>query len=353
MAAYAEAYRAYFDAHAGRAHAPLQMLDAAPRVVVDPVWGVVTVGQDAKEAAVVADIYRHTIEIIGRAEALGGWTALPAHDIFDVEYWDLEQAKLRAKNPARMFAGEVVLITGGASGIGKACVEEFRARGAAVAALDLNPAVLDLASDPNTIGVVASVTDRAAIAAGLETVVRQFGGLDMVILNAGTFPPSRKVADLDDELWSKTFDLNLDANLSLLREVYPMLKEAPRGGRVLINGSKNVPAPGPGQAAYSASKAALTQLARVTALEWGDAGIRVNVVHPNAVFDTGLWTEETLMQRAKSYGITVDEYKRNNVLRAEVTSRDVARVAAELCGPNFAKTTGAQVAVDGGNDRVI
>ena len=118
-------------------------------------------------------------------------------------------------------------------------------------------------------------------------------------------------------------------------------------------GSKNVPAPGPGAAAYSASKAALSQLARVAALEWGVDGIRVNVLHPNAVFDTGIWTENILRSRAESYGLSVEEYRKNNVLRVEVTSRDVAELAAEMCGPLFAKTTGAQVPVDGGNERVI
>src|SRR5207248_4974658 len=111
------------------------------------------------------------------------------------------------------------------------------------------------------------------------------------------------------------------------------LKLAPMGGRVVVIGSKNVPAPGPGAAAYSASKAALNQLARVAALEWGAEGIRVNVLHPNAVFDTGLWTEEVLSARAASYGLSIDEYKRNNVLRVEVTSKDVAELAAEMCGP--------------------
>jgi len=120
-----------------------------------------------------------------------------------------------------------------------------------------------------------------------------------------------------------------------------------------VIGSKNVPAPGPGAAAYSAAKAALTQLARVAALEWGADGIRINLLHPNAVFDTGIWTAEVLAERARQYGLTVDEYRRNNVLRAEVRSRDVAELAAEMCGPLFAKTTGAQLPVDGGNDRVI
>jgi len=147
--------------------------------------------------------------------------------------------------------------------------------------------------------------------------------------------------------------VNLDANLALLGAAHPLLKCAPRGGRVVVIGSKNVPAPGPGAAAYSASKAALNQVARVAALEWGADGIRVNVIHPNAVFDTGLWTEDVLRTRAASYGLSVEQYKKNNVLGVEVTSRDVAELAAAMCGPLFAKTTGAQVPVDGGNDRVI
>jgi NAD(P)-dependent dehydrogenase (short-subunit alcohol dehydrogenase family) len=139
----------------------------------------------------------------------------------------------------------------------------------------------------------------------------------------------------------------------LLRECHSLLKFAPRGGRVVIIGSKNVAAPGPGAAAYSASKAALQQLARVTALEWGGDRIRINTLHPNAVFDTGLWTPDVLAARAKSYGMSVDEYKTNNVLKTEVTSVDVAQLAAALCGPLFAKTTGAQIPIDGGNTRVI
>ena len=175
----------------------------------------------------------------------------------------------------------------------------------------------------------------------------------MLILNAGIFPPSRKIADLPLAEWDRVMRVNLDANLVLLRLCHPLLELAPGGGRVVVIGSKNVPAPGPGAAAYSASKAALNQLARVAALEWGADGIRVNVLHPNAVFDTGVWTDEVLASRAKAYGLTVEEYKRNNVLRVEVTSRDVAELAAELCGPRFAKTTGAWIPVDGGNERVI
>jgi len=121
----------------------------------------------------------------------------------------------------------------------------------------------------------------------------------------------------------------------------------------VVIGSKNVPAPGPGAAAYSASKAALTQLARVAALEWGSDRIRVNTLHPNAVFDTAAWTDEVLAARAAHYGLTVEQYRKGNVLGTEVRSSDVAELAAEMCGTLFAKTTGAQLPVDGGNDRVI
>ena len=148
-------------------------------------------------------------------------------------------------------------------------------------------------------------------------------------------------------------NVNVDAALSLLREAHPLLRDAPRGGRVVVNGSKNVAAPGPGAAAYSSSKAAITQLARVAALEWGADGIRVNVVHPNAVFDTGVWSDEVIESRAASYGLSAEEYRTNNVLRTEISSADVARMIVAMCGDAFARTTGAQVAVDGGNDRVI
>lgn len=147
--------------------------------------------------------------------------------------------------------------------------------------------------------------------------------------------------------------INLDANLSLLRECHPYLKQAPRAGRVVVIGSKNVAAPGQGAAAYSASKAALMQLARITALEWASDAIRINTLHPDAVFDTGIWTQETLEARAKHYGLSVSEYKKRNLLGCEITSQDVAELAMELCDQRFSKTTGAQIPVDGGNDRVI
>ena|SRR5215469_466728 len=350
VAAYSAAYREYFRV---LGNASLTMLDPAPRVILDPELGLGTIGRTAKEAAIVADVYRHTMQVIVDATVLGGWEALPAQDIFDVEYWDLEQAKVRKGGSPPVLTGEVAVVTGAASGIGRACVASLLARGAAVIALDRSPAVRALHSRKDYLGLACDVTSESEINRALEQGVHGFGGLDMLILNAGIFPPSAPVSALSSDIWRKTMSINLDANLGLLRESHPLLKLSPRGGRVVVIGSKNVPAPGPGAAAYSASKAALQQLARVVALEWGADRIRVNTIHPNAVFDTGIWTPEVIAARAASYGVSVEEYRANNVLKVEVTSRDVAELAAELCGPVFAKTTGAQIPVDGGTVRVI
>jgi len=353
VAAFRAEYEAYFQEHQARASFALTMLDPAPRVILDPALGMVAAGRSSQEARISGDIYRHTMAIIEQATALESYQSESIAEVFDFEYWELEQAKLTRLGRPPVFTGEIGLVTGAASGIGKACVESLLARGAAVVGLDINPAIEQLFNRPDFLGVRCDVTSEEQLIAALERTARAFGGLDMLILNAGIFPPSRRIENMPTAEWRRTMTINLDANLILMREAHVLLKRAPRGGRIAIIGSKNVPAPGPGAGAYSASKAALNQLARVVALEWGQDRIRVNSLHPNAVFDTGLWTEEVLQARAKNYGLTVEQYKTNNVLRVEVTSRDVAELAAEMCGPLFAKTTASQVPVDGGNERVI
>jgi rhamnose utilization protein RhaD (predicted bifunctional aldolase and dehydrogenase)/NAD(P)-dependent dehydrogenase (short-subunit alcohol dehydrogenase family) len=352
--AYAGAYREYFSRNAASAKESKTMLDPAPRVILDDEFGLCCVGRSAKEAGIARDLYSHTIDVISRAEALGGYRALSEKELFEFEYWDLEQAKLRRAGVPPVFGGEIALVTGAASGIGRACVEALLKRGAAVVALDVDPNIATCAgSRPDYLGLHCDVTSEGAVADALEAGVRAYGGLDMLILNAGVFPAGTPIEKLGADEWRTVFNVNLDANLTLMRECYPLLTLAPAGGRVVVIGSKNVAAPGPGAAAYSASKAALTQLARVAALEWGGVGIRVNTLHPNAVFDTGLWTAEVLKARAESYGLSIEAYKRDNVLKTEVRSVDVGELAAELCGPTFAKTTGAQIPIDGGNARVI
>jgi rhamnose utilization protein RhaD (predicted bifunctional aldolase and dehydrogenase)/NAD(P)-dependent dehydrogenase (short-subunit alcohol dehydrogenase family) len=346
-------YRKYFERNSKKTKETKTMLDPAPRMALDPELGFVAFGRSARDTGIVEDIYAHSIDVILRAEALGAWRALDERHIFDIEYWDLEQAKLKAADAMPPFAGEVVVVTGAASGIGKACAEAFLKRGAAVVGLDINPAIETMWTRPDYLGLICNLSDFSQINTAIDKTVKQFGGLDMLVLNAGIFPPSQPVQDIASDMWRKAMTVNVEANLLVMQACHALLKLAPRGGRIVVIGSKNVPAPGPGAAAYSASKAAMNQLARVTALEWGKDGIRINSIHPNAVYDTALWTDEVLVSRAKAYNLTVEQYKKNNLLKTEVSSKDVAELAAEMCGPLFAKTTAAQVPVDGGNERVV
>jgi rhamnose utilization protein RhaD (predicted bifunctional aldolase and dehydrogenase)/NAD(P)-dependent dehydrogenase (short-subunit alcohol dehydrogenase family) len=348
-AAFASSYRDYFKRNSNKE----TMLDPAPRVVLDAELGLLAAGRNAREAAIAEEIYRHTIDVILSADALGGWRAVSERDLFAIEYWELEQAKVHKAGPRPMFAGEVVLVTGAASGIGKASVESFLKRGAAVVGLDRNPAITEMWKRVDFLGIACDLTDASAVENALEETVGQYGGLDMLVLNAGMFPSSQPLQDVAPDTWQRTMSVNVEAQLRLLQLCHPLLKLAPRGGRIVVIGSRNVPAPGPGAAAYSASKAALNQLARIAALEWAKDGIRINSLHPDAVYDTGLWTQDLLAARAKAYNLTVEQYKKRNLLKTEVASSDVAELAAEMCGPLFAKTTAAQVPVDGGNERVV
>ena len=346
---YASAYCDYFARHTDGS---LARLDVAPRWALWPGQGSVAFGASPKEIGVIDDIKRHTLRAIGWAEALGGWQPLGEEEIFAIEYWELEQAKLKSAGEAPPLQGKIALVTGGASGIGKACVEAFLGLGAVVAALDINPAISDLFDGQNVLGICCDIADDESLEEAVETLVRHWGGLDIVVCNAGVFPASQSIAEMESEHWDRSIRVNLTSQQRLLQACVPFL-ELGCNPAVVIIGSKNAPAPGPGAGAYSVAKAGLTQLARVAALELAEAGIRVNVLHPNAVFDTALWSEQLLRDRAASYGISVEEYKANNLLGVEITSADVAEMACALAGPLFFKTTGAQIPIDGGNDRVI
>lgn len=346
---YFDDYRAYFDRNTS---GDLTCLDPAPRWAVWPGRGTLAFGANVKEADIIADISAHTVAAIQRAECLGGWQALPEKDIFDVEYWDLEQAKLRKAGTPAAFAGKVALVTGAASGIGRACAEALHEKGAAVVALDIDPAVETHFAASDFVGWVCDVTDTESLQAVVDEAVRLFGGLDIVVSNAGTFPSNSRIEEMDSDVWERSLRINLSSHEQLLQCCIPYLEHGINPA-VVFMASKNVIAPGPGAAAYSVAKAGVTQLARVAALELGPKGIRVNVLHPDAVFDTAIWTQEVLESRAKHYGMTVQEYKTKNLLKVEISSRDVAEMTCALAGPLFAKTTGAQIPIDGGNDRVI
>jgi rhamnose utilization protein RhaD (predicted bifunctional aldolase and dehydrogenase)/NAD(P)-dependent dehydrogenase (short-subunit alcohol dehydrogenase family) len=346
---YADDYTAYFERLKTDG---LTCLDTAPRWAVWPGNGTVAFGRSVKETGIITDIIEHTTAAIQWAEHLGGWRALPENDIFEVEYWELEQAKLAKGGSGPVLQGRVALVTGAASGIGKACTEALLAQGANVIATDLNADVADLFNTSAALGVACDVTDAAQMEAAVEQGVRAFGGLDILVCNAGILPPSAPISEMDEAAWQRSLDINLTSNLSLFKLCVPYLEQGWEPAIVIV-GSKNVPAPGPGAGAYSVAKAGLNQLARVAALELGGKGIRVNSVHPNMVFDTGIWTEEVLAQRAAHYGVSVEEYKTNNLLCTDVRSTDVADMVVAMAGPLFSRTTAAQVPIDGGNDRVV
>ena len=346
--AFAASYESYFKAHANGQ----TMLDAAPRFAVWPGNGIVSFGDTLKDAKIVADIAESTAATVTLAERTGGWAPLSESDIFDIEYWDLEQAKLR-KGPARkVHQGKVALVTGCAAGIGFAIAESLAEQGAQVVGLDIDKEIPDIMAKIGAIGIVVNLTEDQPVQDAIDFTVSEFGGIDIVVSNAGIFPKNDALDVMAQTDWDRTLMINLTSHQKLMNKVIPYVKHSPDGSIIFV-GSRNFKAPGPGASAYSCSKAALTQLCRVAALELAPWKIRVNIVHPDAVFDTKLWTPEALAKSAARYNMTIEEYKTKNLMKVEIRSKDIGNMVAAMASPLFAKVTGAQIPVDGGNDRVI
>lgn len=353
IGAYVAEYERYVTDNETRRGVPVARLDPAPRVVLDPRLGVLTAGRTTKDADIAFDVYAHTMRIIDAATRLGGYIAPSPAEIFDVEYWELEQAKLKRAGAPRRFTGFVALVTGAGTGIGRACVDAFLEQGAAVVGTGRHDNVLSVSDSPAYLGMIADSRNADDMRSVLQRTVERFGGLDILVANAGIYSPTAPISELDDDVWHNVMSTNVDAVARLFRDAHPLLALSPVGGRVVVVSSKNVAAPGPGVAPYSASKAAVTQLSRIAAMEWAPDGIRVNLVTPDAVFDTALWNDGLIEARAAKYGLSVEDYKLRNLLRTEITSELVATAIAHLASDDFSATTGVQVPIDGGNDRVI
>lgn len=359
---FSSAYKAYFERHT---NGEQKCLDSAPRWAVWPGHGTIAFGANLTESGIVNDIAEHTVKAIQLAENLtaegfsGGWQPVSEKHLFEAEYWVLQQAKLKSENVNQgeqktisEFQGKIAIVSGAASGIGLACARELFAQGAVVVGLDLNPEISKIFCEPGMLGLQCDVTDQKAVIEAVAETVRQFGGIDILVLNAGTFPAGQTIEEMGEQTWSRSLEINLTAPQQLLQACVPFLKEG-LDPAVVFMASRNVPAPGAGASAYSVPKAGQTQLARIAALELGKFGIRVNILHPDCVYDTGLWTPDALERSAKRYGLTVEKYKSRNILKIDVKAKEVARMVCAMSGAVFAKTTGAQIPIDGGSERVI
>ena len=359
---FSSAYKAYFERHT---NGEQKCLDSAPRWAVWPGHGTISFGANLTESGIVSDIAEHTVKAIQLAENLtsegssGRWQPVSEKHLFEAEYWVLQQAKLKSENVNQgeqktisEFQGKIAIVSGAASGIGLACARELFAQGAVVVGLDLNPEISKIFCEPGMLGLQCDVTDQKAVIEAVAETVRQFGGIDILVLNAGTFPAGQTIEEMGEQTWSRSLEINLTAPQQLLQACVPFLKEG-LDPAVVFMASRNVPAPGAGASAYSVPKAGQTQLARIAALELGKFGIRVNILHPDCVYDTGLWTPDALERSAKRYGLTVEQYKSRNILKIDVKTKEVARMVCAMSGAVFAKTTGAQIPIDGGSERVI
>ncbi|UCD12255.1 MAG: bifunctional aldolase/short-chain dehydrogenase, partial [Nitrospinaceae bacterium] len=278
--AYIECYHAYFAANQQASGAEKKELDPLPRVVLVAGAGLVTVGKTAKEARIAADIYQHTIGIIHDAFRIGRYAPLGVCDLFDMEYWSLEQAKLGKKKPEKL-AGRVVLVTGAASGIGLATARLFRAHGAHLFLVDRDEARLEDARRGIGGGAVeifaADITDKDAAARAMDALVAAFGGIDMLISNAGNAPQGA-IGEVPEAELRASFELNFFAHQRLAQAAVELLLRQKTGGCLLFNASKAAFNPGPGFGPYAIPKAAVVALTKQYALDYGACGIRANAI---------------------------------------------------------------------------
>jgi rhamnose utilization protein RhaD (predicted bifunctional aldolase and dehydrogenase)/NAD(P)-dependent dehydrogenase (short-subunit alcohol dehydrogenase family) len=345
--AYVARYHDYFARNNRRSDPPKTELDPMPRVVLVPGLGLFGVGASAKDAAIAADIAENTVASITDAEAIGRYQPVSEPDMFDMEYWSLEQAKL-GKGAEKPFARQVVVVTGGGSGIGAATARAFAREGAAVAVLDRDAeaAVASAkACGGGAIGLGCDVTDPDAVRTAFDTVAERFGGVDVVVSNAGAAWQG-SIAELDDAVLRQSFELNFFAHQSVAANAVRVMKAQGTGGCLLFNTSKQAINPGKAFGPYGLPKAATLFLMKQYALDHGRDGIRANAVNADRI-RSGLLTADMIASRSKARGLSEKDYMAGNLLAREVSAADVAGAFLYLAGA--AKTTACTVTVDGGN----
>ncbi|MBM3503095.1 MAG: bifunctional aldolase/short-chain dehydrogenase [Alphaproteobacteria bacterium] len=343
---YVERYRAYVARHDGRRGPKKTPLDPYPRVILVPGLGLFGLGASKKDARVAADIAENTVAVVTDAEAMGRYTPVGEDHLFDVEYWSLEQAKL-GKAAERPLARQVVVITGGGSGIGAATARAFAAAGAEVAVLDRDGAnAVAVAKAVGGLGLACDVTEARAVETAFDRVCADFGGIDIVVSNAGAAWQGR-IGEVDETVLRQSFELNFWAHQRVAQHAVRVMLAQGTGGCLLFNVSKQAVNPGADFGPYGLPKAATMFLARQYAVDYGAQGIRSNAVNADRI-NTGIFADGLLERRAQARGLTVEQYLRDgNLLKREVRAEDVAQAFVDLALAR--KSTGAVMTVDGGN----
>ena len=347
VAAFVARYHAYFEKHNVRAAPRKTELDALPRVILVPGVGVFGVGASAKDAAIAADIAENTVEVITDAEAVGAYRCISEADMFDVEYWSLEQAKL-GKQAEKVLARQVCIVTGGGSGIGAATAQAMAAEGAEIAILDRDHAMAVKAAKAihkHALAIQCDVTNPMSVRAAFDHVVDAFGGVDIVVSNAGAAWQGN-IGSVDDAVLRKSFELNFFAHQTVAQNAVRIMKAQGTYGCLLFNTSKQAINPGKDFGPYGLPKAATLFLVRQYALDHGKDGIRANAVNADRV-RSGLLTDEMVAARSKARGVTEQSYMSGNLLGREVYASEVAEAFVYLA--HAEKTTAAVITVDGGN----
>ena len=345
IGAYRHAYNAYVARNNTDALAPKTPLDPSPRILLVPGLGFFAAGDNAKAAAIAADLYENNIEVIADAEALGTYESIGEADMFDIEYWSLEQAKL-GKGSEKPLARHVVAITGAAGEIGQACARAFRSAGAEIALLDVDAeAVERVAAEAGGLAVACDVTDDGSVASAFDAIATAFGGVDILVSNAGAAWQGR-IGDVDDAVLRQSFELNFFAHQRVAKAAVAIMMAQKTGGVLLFNASKQAVNPGANFGPYGLPKAATMFLSRQYAVDYGGEGIRSNAVNADRI-RSGLLTDDMVSARAAARGVSARDYLAGNLLRREVTGADVAQAFVALALAR--KTTGAVITVDGGN----
>jgi len=345
--AYVARYQDYFCRNNELSPLKKKALDPMPRVILVPGVGLFGVGASAKDAAIAADIAENTVQVITDAEAIGEYCPIGEYDMFEMEYWSLEQAKL-GKTAEKLLARQVAVITGGGKGIGAATAVAFSKQGAVVAILDRD---LDAAKavvkkiGATAFAVSCDVTDAASVQAAFDAVVSKFGGVDIVVSNAGAAWQGT-IGTVGDETLRKSFELNFWAHQSVAQAATRIMQAQGTFGCLLFNTSKQAVNPGKDFGPYGLPKAATLFLVKQYALDHGKDGIRSNAVNADRI-RSGLLTDEMVAARSKARGLSEGDYMAGNLLKREVTAEDVADAFVYLA--TASKTTAAVITVDGGN----